>query len=811
MKNFALFVLLLMPFTGISQTLTQNVKGRVIDKQTQVSLPGALIVIKNSDPITATTSDLDGHFILENLTVGRYDFTVSFFGYEEIALNNILVTTGKEVFLYIEMQQNVISLKTVVITSGKKEDAINNRATISARTFSVEETERYAGSRADPARMASNYAGVVGGGDMRNDIIVRGNSPSGILWRMDGLEIPNPNHYSFAGTSGGLFSMLNNNLLSNSDFITGAFPAEYGNKNAAVFDLKMRNGNNENREYIAQIGLNGLEFGAEGGFSKNSRASYLINYRLFSLKPAKKLGIDFKSSGIPNFQDLSFKINIPTKKLGRLSLFGIGGTSNLSLLDSEREPEDWDAANNDDITFGSNTGFIGATHSYSFGNKSYGKFSFLMAGSQVSVFREFVFLDKPSMLKEDLQMINSYLTFKYEFNHKVSTKHFLKTGISYQPKYYKLYQKEMDDNDSTIYHVNFDDKGNTGLTQSYMSWQYRPSNNLTINSGIHVQFLQLNNSYAIEPRFGLKYQLSENKKIAFGYGLHSQMLPIIFYTRNYTTPTGTTQQTNKNLDFSKSHHFVLGYDQSFKSDFRLKAEVYYQHLFHVPVSETVPYYSTVTQGAEFSFWIPDSLKNTGTGSNYGLELTLEKFFSNNYYFLLTTSLFESKYIGGTGQEYNSPFSLGYIANALVGYELPIGKSKTKAIIVDFKTTLAGGKRYIPIALDQSIQAESEILDTDRAYQDKFNDFLKTDIKISYRSNRKKATHFTFIAIDNVFNNKNILAQHYNNETKEVDLTYQLGLFPYFGYRLQFWEWRMNCSTNVFVMINKLLASDEVIN
>jgi len=782
-KYILIIILLFFIIILNAQELTQNVKGRIIDKQTQISLLGASIIVKNSNPIIGTTSDFDGYFIFEDLTVGRYDFTVSFVGYEEIALNNILVTTGKEVFLNIELQENAISLETVVVTFGKKEEAINKMATISARTFSVEETGRYAGSRADPARMASNFAGVVSVGDLRNDVIVRGNSPAGVLWRMDGLEIPNPNHFSFVGGSGGGFSMLNNNLLSNSDFITSAFPSEYGNKNAAVFDLKMRNGNSEKREYVAQIGLNGLEFGAEGGFSKNNRASYLINYRLFSFKPAKALGIDFKSSGIPDFQDFSFKINIPTKKMGKISLFGIGGISNMDVLDSEKDPDNWDSADNEDFSFSSNSGFVGLTHSYIFNNKSYGKFSFLIAGSQIGAYTKVVFLDKPSVLNETLEFTNSYLTFKYEFNYKISTKHFIKSGISYRTIYYKQYNKEIDIIDSTIYHINYDDKDNTTLTQSYISWQYRPSNVFTINSGVHFQFLQLNNSYAIEPRIGLKYQLSKNKKIALGYGLHSQMLPMIFYTRNYTTSTGAIHQSNKNLDFSKSHHFVLGYDQSFKSDFRVKAELYYQYLFNIPVSETVQYFSTVTQGADFSIWVPDSLKNIGTGSNYGLELTFEKFFTNNYYFLITTSIFESKYIGGTGQEYYSPFSLGYVANALVGYELPIGK--TKAIIFDFKTTIAGGRRYIPIDLDQSIQAGNKVLDTDKAYKEKFKDFFKTDIKISYRSNRKKATHFVFIAVDNVFNNKNVMLINYNNNRKKIDKTYQFGIFPYFGYRLQF--------------------------
>ncbi len=782
-KQITLLLIIFLSLNVLAQPLKQTVRGVVVDKQTKIPLIGATIILKNSNPIIGTTTDIDGYFKFDSIELGRQEFIVQFVGYNESILNNILITSGKEVFLNIELQENVFSLNEVVITANKKNEAINKMASISARTFSVEETGRYAGSRADPARMASNYAGVVGGGDMRNDIIVRGNSPTGILWRLEGLEIPNPNHFSFVGTSGGIFSMLNNNLLANSDFITSAFPAEYGNKNSAVFDLKMRNGNSEKREYVFQAGLNGLEFGSEGGFSKDSRASYLINYRLLSMKPAKKIGINFKSSGIPNFQDFSFKIHLPTKKYGNLNIFGIGGTSTLSILDSERSPEDWESTDNDDITFGSNTGFIGLTHSYIFNNKTYGRFSYLMAATKISILREYVYLDKKPKLKENLKLNNYYYTFKYELNHKFSSKNFIKLGISYQPKVYDFYQKELDNKDSTLYHINFDEKGNTSILQSYASSQYRPTNELTINTGIHFQYLTLNGAYAIEPRIGIKYQISKDKTFALGYGLHSQMLPLIYYARNYISSMGIVQQTNKDLDFSRSHHFVIGYDQSFERNFRIKAEMYYQKLFNIPVSKKYPFYSTVTQGAEFSFWIPDSLKNTGTGNNYGLELTFEKFYSNNYYFLITASIFESKFKGGTDHEYYSPFSLGFVGNVLFGYEIKTGKSN--ALIFDFKTTVSGGKRYIPIDLEKSIEAGEEVRDFENAYKSRFNNFQKTDFKISYRINKKRVTHFLFIAVDNIFNNENTLTRNYNERTEKIQDTNQIGLFPYGGYRIQF--------------------------
>lgn len=186
---------------------------------------------------------------------------------------------------------------------------------MSARQLSTDEAFRYAGTRSDPSRMAQNFAGVSGTNDGRNDIIIRGNSPVGVLWRMDGIDIPNPNHFSTLGATGGPVSILNINTLKNSDFLTSAFPAQYGNALAGVFDLKLRNGNNEKNEFIGQLGFNGFEFGAEGPLNKNSKASYLVNYRYSMVAALQSIGLNFGTgSATPYYQNSTFKINIPTKK-----------------------------------------------------------------------------------------------------------------------------------------------------------------------------------------------------------------------------------------------------------------------------------------------------------------------------------------------------------------------------------------------------------------------------------------------------------------------------------------------------------------
>jgi hypothetical protein len=316
MRFAAIIFLFLAPFTGVAQT-TQSIRGKVIDKQSKFPIPGVSVVIVTLNPQKGSVTDDKGEFKLTEVPIGRHDLKVTLFGYTEQLISNILLTSGKEVYLNIELQEQILELEEVKIETEKSKGETNNEnSVVSSRTFSIEETSRYAGSRNDPARRAMNFAGVTGASDSRNDIIIRGNSPLGLLWRFEGMDIPNPNHFGTFGTTGGPISMLNNNVLSNSDFITGAWPSQYGNALAGVFDLQMRKGNNQKREYMVQMGFNGLELGAEGPISKKNSSSYLANYRYSTLGIFKALGISFGTSALPQYQDLNFKVNIPTEKAG---------------------------------------------------------------------------------------------------------------------------------------------------------------------------------------------------------------------------------------------------------------------------------------------------------------------------------------------------------------------------------------------------------------------------------------------------------------------------------------------------------------
>ncbi|MCO6477543.1 MAG: TonB-dependent receptor, partial [Phaeodactylibacter sp.] len=227
----------------------QTIKGAVVDQQSEIPVIGAAVELLSVGPPRGAVTDIDGRFSIAEVPVGRHTVRVSYLGYSPVTIPNVLVTAGKETVLNLSLEESVVQMNEVVVNGRVEKGKANNEmATISTRSFNLEEVTRFSGGRNDVARLAGNFAGVATADDSRNDIVIRGNSPTGVLWRLEGIPIPNPNHFATLGTTGGPVSALNPNLLATSDFLTSAFPAEYGNALAGVFDIGFRSGNRDNYE-----------------------------------------------------------------------------------------------------------------------------------------------------------------------------------------------------------------------------------------------------------------------------------------------------------------------------------------------------------------------------------------------------------------------------------------------------------------------------------------------------------------------------------------------------------------------------------
>lgn len=780
---YILFILLIC-HVAFSQNHTQTIRGKVIDKETKTPLVGASVVIINSNPFKGSATDIDGKFRIEGVSVGRQTIKVTYIGYEDLVISNIEIISGKEQVINAELTEKIITSKEVVISAEKEKDqTVNEMSIVSARTFSVEETNRYAGAWGDPSRMASNFAGVSIVSDKRNDIVVRGNSPIGVLWRLDGIAVPNPNHFAIAGSSGGAISMINSHLLENSDFATGAYAAEYGNASSAVFDLKLRNGNNEKHEYVAQVGVNGFELGAEGPFSKKKNSSYLFDYRYSTVAILDKLGISIVDA-TPVFQDLSFKLNFPFKK-GVFDVFAVAGISKAEFK-PEKDSTSWKGRNDQrGYISGSSTAILAMSYMRFLSNHTYMKMILTSSVFNPNNSEDSTGYDYNVYDLNRQSTLENRNAFSVMFNSKISSRHILRYGAIVNNIMFKNRVYFFTYNNEKLQHdINTLD-GNTFFAQLYADYKFNITDDLTLNTGAHFIYFFLNDKACIEPRFAIKWGFAPTQSISFGFGIHDILQSMPVYFAEIFDEQNNSSTPNKSLGFTKSYHYVLSYDWLIRENLRTKVELYYQDIYNAPISSVNPEICLLNFGTSDNIFISTVYNNTGRGRNFGGELTFEKFFSRKYYFLFTASLFDSKYFDGNNMERNTRYNCGHAFNLLAGKEFVIGKKKNNILGFDIGIINVGGQYYIPIDLEKSIAENRTVYIDSLAYTERFKDFFKVDIKMTYRINQKRCSHHIGLELNNIFDTRNIEDIYYSVNKKELAYNYQLGRIPVFFYKIEF--------------------------
>ncbi|GAB3176171.1 TonB-dependent receptor [Telluribacter humicola] len=769
-----LFTILLAAFgytLAYAQVPTQTIKGQILDAESRQPVIGANVIVTSLTPIKGGATDVDGNFRIEAVPIGRHSIKITSLGYEDAVLQEIVVGSGKEVELNVKLTESLKVLNEVVIKAQKENgDPLNDMTSVSARSFTVDQAKRYAASVNDPARMALSFAGVATNNDGNNQIIIRGNSPKGLQWRMEGVEIPNPNHFGAEGSSGGGISALSVNVLGNSDFLTGAFPAEYGNATSGIFDLKLRKGNNEKREYAMQAGVLGLDFAAEGPIGPKGGASYLANYRYSTLNLLGKIGVKIDGDAVTNFQDAAFKVHLPSKGKSVVSVWGMGGlSSQVDDVESFRS------------NFKSDRAMMGLNYLRYINSKAYVETIVSYSGTRQGE----NYFNKEKETTYQQQFVNQALRLSVAYNYKLNSRHALRVGAIASHLQFNLF----DANDAEgILRTRIDQKGNTQLIQAYGQWKYRVSPTVTLNSGVHAMLLALNNEYSVEPRLGLRWNVAPRHTISLGTGLHSRTESISTYFAQVLVGDNRTALVNKDLKLMKSAHLVAGYEFRPVSSWRIQTETYYQHHYHVPigpVATTTPYllYNSLLNAVDgFS---ADSLMSDGKGRSYGVELTVEKFLTGGIYFMSTTSLYQSKYTGRDGVERDTRFNGRFVQNVLTGKEWKVGTNGANIFAFNVKGLWAGGNRTSPIDLAQSREKGETVRDWKQSYVEQLPDYFRTDVRVSYTKNRRRTTSTISLDIQNVSNRLNAYDRYYDSKNDQVKLITQTGLIPVLNYRLEF--------------------------
>lgn len=782
-KHILIQLILFLPVIAFSQQLTQTIKGKVVDGESLQPLIGATVVVLNTKPLKGTTTDLNGDFRLTGIPIGRQSIKISYVGYQTQIIPEIMVSSVKEINLDIKLTESATNLGSVTVkASGRSDKALNEMASLNARAFSVEETKRYAASISDPARMALSYAGITNGNDATNQIIIRGNSPNELLWRLQGVEIPAPSHFAEEGYAAGYVSILNANMLSTSDFYIGGFPAGFCDAFSGAFDIRLRQGNSDKREYAFKIGALGTGITMEGPYNKKHSSSYLVNYRYSTLSLLQHLGVNILGNDTPKYQDMSYNLYFPTKKAGVFSVWGIGGLGADQSLNPVKDSTLWKIMD-DKRKYYINTGMgaMGITNTLKTGSKSYLRSVISLSGTleKENIYQLDSVYNLQSVFKDKFVhkafRVNSYL------NIKISPKLTARTGIGYNLIGFNMFAKEREGGSLV---TTVQQNGHTSYYFAYNQEKYRLTNYLTLDWGLSYTYMLLGHSQSLDPMGSIQWSFSPNQTIGLAIGKYSRHEELGAYFMAIPVGVSTYSYPNKNLKLKKTVHFVLSYTNYINDALSFKADVYYQYLYDLPIaSNKNSTFSTI--GQDWSDWNADSLVSNGIGRNYGLELSLNRQFARHYYYRVTASLFSSKYRAADGHWYNTQYNSNYVFNLIGGKEFVLGHKKNKILGFNARSVYAGGQRYTPIDVQASQNSQATHYLQKQRFIDQFPPYFRIDIGINYRINRPKTVHILSLNIQNLTNRQNVQSRYYDIVSHKAILNYGLGMVPIISYKIEF--------------------------
>lgn len=757
---FFLACLLGCPLVSAQQN--QQVIGRVEDKATHVALTGASVILVQDTTTQGTTSDESGVFFFKNIPPGRYTVKVSFTGYETV-WRELLVIAARRSEVVIALQEFQNTLDEVVIISAKTESYEPGEHSITN-----EKALRIPANFFDPVRVITSYPGVMTANDQNNTIVIRGNSPAGLLWRINGLDVVNPNHLANAGTFsdkpasyGGGVNIISSQLMERTDFYTGSLPVQYGNALSGVIDMKLRDADTTDYQYTAQASLIGLDLAAEGPLGKKKNTSVLANYRYSTVGLLSQLGVKFGDEDI-SFQDLTFSLHSNLSKGASVSWFGFAGTSKNSFehkaasdweVDKDQYDIDYQSKNfGTGLIFNQVTKAVNLSTGVSFSGSAQTRDQYAspeLAG------------DVPDVIYEDRFDMNKLLVSAFgRLNAKLSD-NLIETGV--QVNY-------MDDDIESVNKTGTSPETVNGgsvkgfLVQPYAQWKVFLSDKVSVQTAVRYVYFTYNQTGSVEPRIGFEFSPTANSSIKATYNLLSQVQSVATYANG-----------NENLEMTKSHHLDLSYTYVSYNGFRLSSTAYYQMLFDVPVDEVPSSFSLLNS---IEVYPGSGLVSTGTGHNYGLEMLTEKHFFNKSYFIAGASYYKSQYKGSDEVERNTRFDGNYSVNLTYGREWSkIKKQSHRTFGVSSRVLYLGGLRETPFV--------AGVPDESRAFENKLNDYFRLDLRLNWRKNKGSHTRTIAIDIQNLFNVQNEAYHYYDYVKGKVTTQYQLGLIPVLVYRIDF--------------------------
>lgn len=782
--NSLIVMRLLSPFLAVllighAASAQEMLRGRVRDASTGSPVVGAKVHLSNGRPQQdrLLITDSLGYFAAEMLPPGIYLCSVQAAGYEAIRIPEIQLVAARQTVLDLFLKPASVALPDVIIRAGAERQVLLPLGEI---PLTREKTQRFPATFFDPARLALAFAGVANADDQANGLLIRGNSPQHLRWRLEGVEVVNPNHLPNAGTlsdrptqtAGGVL-LFSAQLLENSSLLTGALPPGYGDAFGGIMDIYWRRGNAQKHELTAQASLLGLDFAAEGPLDRKNKHSYLVNYRYSTVGLLGQLGISFGNEQIW-FQDYTFKTSFSGKKGGQWSVFGAAGDSRNRFTPPTDSGSITQFKDLFQIDFRSSTGLLGTTWNSALGSRTY-----LAVSAVSSVQRNTRTAEAKALFSERDTALDARLGLSLRLAHQASTHRSLQAGLLAQ---YASLATDASRQDSLLYSA-------TAATLTFQPWVNNlwtlPNERTQIHLGVHALIWRLLERYAWrthwEPRLTVVHRLRERHHIAFYLGLNSQTHALWVYALHPPAADASDANRLEGAPVATALQASARYSWAASEVWRLRAEVFYQHQYRLPAAGAL-HLANISEPQPLG-----SLVATGRARNAGMELSAERFLSGGWFLLANTTLLQAHYRGTDNRWRSSRWNTGHMANLTAGKEWTLDHwpERLRTFGANGRLTWVGGQRAAPIDTAASAAAQSTHYDVSNGYPVRLPDFVRLDLRIYWRRHwGKRRNSLLAFDLQNATLRSNVAYYYFDPLLGRVATKAQLSLVPNISWRLE---------------------------
>ncbi|OQY27095.1 MAG: hypothetical protein B6244_11640 [Candidatus Cloacimonetes bacterium 4572_55] len=771
-----------------SHAQTGQLQGTATDRLTGEPLIGVNVILKGT-PLGSATRD-NGSYQIPDVPVGIYTIIFSMLGYEKKVQTNVSIRPEKTTFLSAELDEQVLSGSEVVVTAASYFSKDSDAPT-SVRTLGYEEIRRSPGAREDISRMIQNLPGVNPTGDDRNDLVVRGGSPSEALFLVDRIEIPNPNHFGTQGASGGPISMLNTELIKNVEFFAGGFPAPYGGRISAVLDVHYREGDRHRFGGKADLNMGGAGVNLEGPI-RGGRGSWIFAAHRSYLEVMESV---LDAGGVPIYTNLQGKMVYDLRDDLKLSIIGLGGLDEIEI-EQEPDKEDYEIGERDtsEVEF-----IVNKTRQFSIGSNltklwghrlfsnltlfhSYNRFYIDYNIRDSEITRPDDKLELATIIQTnvyDNTSTEQITGAKNDWRFVLPNRDQLNWGASakvlqfdhdivYQP--YDSLNAVGGQSEPNIVSVKQDPTTKIGAYVSFIK-RFPPYFELTI--GGRYDYFHLLETHDFGPRIGAAFHINKRLTVNAASGIYYQSPEFVFITGD--------SMNRENLKSLRCEHYIAGFDYLLTEATLFSAEIYRKNYSDYPISSDpdFAFYSTANSGGDYGSVGSDELISQGKGRAIGLELLLQKKLISGLYGMISYSLSKVEHQAMDKIYRSGEFDNRHVFNLVAGYRL------SKSWELSLKYRYSGGRPYTPFDESASIEAGRDQLDTSRINDERFAPYHRLDLRFDHRKYFKKFVLVTYFSIENVYNRENEGDIFWNEKKLSTDNAYQTGIFPIGGISLEF--------------------------